>query len=284
MAILSTTLPAWSETTLLLLGHGSTTNQESKIPTLRHADAIRKAGHFAHVATAFWKEQPYFSEVLATLPTESVFIVPNFISEGYYTREIIPREFRMTGRVSRTEGKTLLYCDPVGSHPSMTRALLRQVDEILGDAEVDRSSLDLILVGHGTSRNRMSTEMIKKQVERIRTSAPFAYCTDAYMEEAPFIADWDQLTPSDRVVVVPFFIADGLHSYEDIPQLMGLVEEEAVDTEFNVPARLRGKTLWYARAIGNQSALTEVILDLVRGFSPDTPFCTSCPGAKAGIL
>lgn len=271
-------LPPWDRSTLLLLGHGSTTNEDSKVPTLRHAEAIRKAGHFAHVATAFWKERPYFSDVLDTLPTESVYIVPNFISEGYYTREIIPREFRMTGRVSRTAGKILFYCDPVGSHPSMTGALLRQVEEILGQADVDRDRMDLILVGHGTSRNRKSTEMIRKQVDRIREKSAFAHCTDAYMEEAPFIAEWDQLTPSDQVVVVPFFIADGLHSYEDIPQLMGLVEGEGA-SEFDVPARLRGKKVWYARAIGNQSALTEVILDLVRGFSPEAPFCTSCPGS-----
>jgi len=103
------------------------------------------------------------------------------------------------------------------------------------------------------------------------------------MEEAPFIADWDQLTPSDRVVVVPFFIADGLHSYEDIPQLMGLIEEGGRNKDFDVPAQLRGKTLWYARSIGNQATLTEVILDLVRSFSPDTPFCTSCPPSDSPL-
>ncbi len=40
------------------------------------------------------------------------------------------------------------------------------------------------------------------------------------MEEPPLVAEWgDRLTETEHVVVVPFFIADGLHSFEDIPVL-----------------------------------------------------------------
>ena len=45
------------------------------------------------------------------------------------------------------------------------------------------------------------------------------------MEETPFIADWDKLAPTPNVVVVPFFISDGLHSYQDIPVLLGIEAE-----------------------------------------------------------
>ena len=43
-----------------------------------------------------------------------------------------------------------------------------------------------------------------------------------YMEEPPLIADWATLTDTPNVVVVPFFISDGLHSYQDIPVLLGI--------------------------------------------------------------
>ena len=42
------------------------------------------------------------------------------------------------------------------------------------------------------------------------------------MEEEPLIAKWDEFATQPNVVVVPFFIADGLHSYEDIPVLLGI--------------------------------------------------------------
>ena len=42
------------------------------------------------------------------------------------------------------------------------------------------------------------------------------------MEEAPLVSDWKKLTKTPNVVVVPFFVSDGLHSYEDIPVLLGI--------------------------------------------------------------
>jgi len=269
-------LPDWESAALLLLGHGSSTNSDSSLPTLLHARTIREQQLFSEVATAFWKEAPYFSEVLRQIQAEHVYIVPNFISEGYYTKGIIPREFRMTGRLSHTQGKTLYYCDPVGGHSAMTQALLEQAREVLSGSSVEPAQVDLILVGHGTLKNKKSTEAIKRQVERIAELNLFQSCTDAYMEEAPLISEWEQLTASNRVVVVPFFIADGLHSYEDIPDLMGLTKSEGADA-FPCPTSLRGKTLWYARSIGHQSKMVSVILDMVRDFKPDSPFCSSCP-------
>src|SRR5437868_3487466 len=53
----------------------------------------------------------------------------------------------------------------------------------------------------------------------------FAEVVDAYMEEAPFIAKWPELTSAPHVVVVPFFISDGLHSYQDIPVMLGIESE-----------------------------------------------------------
>ncbi|MEM6883745.1 MAG: CbiX/SirB N-terminal domain-containing protein [Verrucomicrobiota bacterium] len=273
---LSPSLPAWKDAALLLLGHGSSTNTESSQPTRRHAETIRSQGLFSEVVTAFWKEEPYFSDILKEIQSEHVYVVPNFISEGYYTKGIIPREFRMTGRLSQTENKTLYYCNPVGGHAAMTEALLSQAREVLAGSSVAPAEVDLILVGHGTLKNKKSTEAIQRQVKRIAEQHLFRQCTDAYMEEAPLISEWDQLTDSGQVVVVPFFIADGLHSYEDIPELMGLMNAEGA-SGFPCPASLRGKTLWYARSIGNQAEMVSVILDMVRDFKPDSPFCSSCP-------
>lgn len=276
------TLPEWRDSALLLLGHGSSTNLQSSQPTLDHAETIRSQNLFSEVLTAFWKEAPYFSEILEQVQAESVYIVPNFISEGFYTKGIIPREFKMTGRVSAVGQKQLYYCDPVGSHQAMTRALLCQAEEVLGGSDFNASDVDLILVGHGTLKNKKSTEAIKRQVQLISEQGIFRQCVDAYMEEPALISEWETLTESDQVVVVPFFIADGLHSYEDIPELMDL-PPLAPAGDFPRPMTLRGKKVWYARSIGNQPEMTNVILDMVRDFKPDAPFCSSCPGvASAG--
>jgi sirohydrochlorin cobaltochelatase len=52
-----------------------------------------------------------------------IYIVPNFISEGYFCQQVLPRELRLDGPVTHRDGKTIYYCDPVGIHPNMTRLI-----------------------------------------------------------------------------------------------------------------------------------------------------------------
>src|SRR6188768_1076263 len=209
---------------LILVGHGSTLNPDSSAPTHRHADAIRRMGVFGEVVCAFWKEEPSMREVYYMLRSQVIYIVPVFISEGYFCQEVLPRELRLEGPVTHRDGRTFLYCDPVGVHPGMTKLLLKRADEVAPGVPRERTSL--VIVGHGTSLNENSRKAIEQQVAYIRSgNHGFAEVVDAYMEEAPFIAKWPELTKAPHVVVVPFFIADGLHSYQDIPVLLGMESE-----------------------------------------------------------
>ena len=80
----------------------------------------------------------------------------------------------------------------------------------------------LFICGHGTSLNDNSTKIIHEQAAMIRARGLFADCQAVLMEQTPFVKDWRTLTHCPDVIVVPFFIADGLHSFEDIPVLLGL--------------------------------------------------------------
>jgi sirohydrochlorin cobaltochelatase len=72
---------------------------------------------------------------------------------------------------------------------------------------------------------------------------------------------------------VPFFISDGLHSYEDIPVLLGIAGESpgaasASHAEIfrRNPYRLRGRSLYYASAIGTEPLFADLILEQVGEF------------------
>src|SRR5467141_5172168 len=83
---------------LLIVGHGSTVNPDSSAPTLAHAAEIRRRNIFGDVACAFWKEEPSLRDAIFLFDPESiknVYVVPNFISEGYFTQTVIPREMEM---------------------------------------------------------------------------------------------------------------------------------------------------------------------------------------------
>jgi sirohydrochlorin cobaltochelatase len=197
-------------------------------------------------------------------------VVPDFISEGYFTQEVIPRELGLHGPTSEVRGKTLHYCLPVGVHPSMTSLILRRAREVA--PEIDPAETTLIITGHGTGLNQNSTKAIRDQVDLIiAANAGYAAVLDAYMEEQPFIAKWDEMAQTPFVIVVPFFISDGLHSYQDIPVLLGIEPEVGPaasqrDVFRHNPHHLRGKTLFYSSAIGTEPLIAVVILDKIHDF------------------
>src|SRR5271170_1851582 len=116
---------------LLLLGHGSTLNADSSAPTYQHAEEIRRRAIFAEVHVAFWKEEPNFRQALRQTNRRRVYVVPNFISSGYFTEQIIPRELGLQGPITRLGEQEIFYCQPVGLHPSMMEALLRRASEVV---------------------------------------------------------------------------------------------------------------------------------------------------------
>lgn len=262
--------PDFSRSALVIVGHGSTVNPDSSAPTHDHARRIRERGIFREVHACFWKEEPSLREVLRQVESDEVYIVPNFISEGYFTRTVIPRELGLEGPETRQGRFRLKYCAPVGSHSDMTDALLHRARETA--AGVPPSETSLFIVGHGTDLNENSAVAAKDQVARIASLGEYAEVLSAYMEEAPLIADWDKLSRQPNVVVVPFFIADGLHSYEDIPVLLGIERSTGIaasqaEVFRRNPYTLRGRKLYYASAIGTEPAIADVIIDQAAAFS-----------------
>jgi sirohydrochlorin cobaltochelatase len=263
---------------LLIVAHGSTVNPDSSAPTLAHAAEIRRREVFMDVQCAFWKEEPSLRDALFLFDPESireVYVVPNFISEGYFTQTVVPRELELNGPVTkRSNGQTWKYSEPVGNHPMMTELLLKRACEVAPDADLTKTSL--LIVAHGTDLNENSAVAAKREAERIRALGKYAAVLNVYMEEPPLVSDWRKLTETQNVVVVPFFISDGLHSYEDIPRLLGIAEVAGADrsqpgsatpatTHDDIfqrnPYRIDDRDLFYAPSIGTDAGFADIIID-----------------------
>ena len=93
----------FADAVLVVLGHGTTLNDQSAAPVWHHAAELRRRKIFAEVRAAFWKQEPQVKKVLAEITAPRVFIVPFFISEGYFSTEIIPQElgFHFPDHLSR---------------------------------------------------------------------------------------------------------------------------------------------------------------------------------------
>ncbi len=251
---------------LVIVGHGSTENPDSSEPTLAIVEEIRMRGLFNEVAACFWKEEPSMREIYAMVESAEVFIVPNFISEGYFTRSVIPRELRLSGDTTELDGRRVHYCEPTGNHPKMTDLLLSRAEQVAPSIAPEETSL--LIVGHGTSLNDNSAVAAKYQAAQIAKRGRYGEVLSTYMEEPPLVSEWATLTRFNNVVVVPFFIADGLHSYEDIPVLLGIYDSSPGAASSNRgavfhgnPYLLREKTLYYAPAIGTEPGFADIVLD-----------------------
>jgi len=273
---------SFTDATLVLIGHGSTLNRESASPTRQHADALRQRGVFGQVLEAYWKQEPAIAGVLRAARFNRVFVVPLFISEGYFTEQVIPRELGLAAsgssqfnRVAQLGPRQIHYCGPVGTHPSMTDVLIRRALDVVRDHPAPHGvpapdQISLFIAGHGTGNSENSRRAIEDQVERLRASGRFHDVHGVFMEEDPRVEDSYTLAGTAHVVMVPFFVSDGLHSHEDIPVLLG-ADPADVQTRLQSgiptwpnPTFRKDRWVWYSRSIGDEPHLPDVILERVR--------------------
>ena len=268
---------SFSGAALVVLGHGTTLNDESAAPVLQHTAELRRRKIFGEVRAAFWKQEPQIKNILAEISAPRIFIVPLFISEGYFSTEIIPRElgFQFPETLKLITNKSeLFYCRPVGPHESMTKVILSRAAEVVKNFPFPHApksaETTLFIAGHGTGRNASSRKAIERQAELIRAEKIYAGVHDLFMEEEPSIGDCYSLAQTKNIVVVPFFTSDGLHVVEDIPVLLGEPEYivkgrlAAGQPTWRNPTEKQGKLVWYSSAVGTEPLMADVILERVR--------------------
>jgi len=265
-----------SDAWLVVLGHGTEQNANSAAPVYQHAAELRRRNIFAGVREAFWKQEPQIKKVLSKISAPRLFIAPLFISEGYFANEVIPRELGFASGLStiNSQFSTWIYCRPVGTHGSMTGVILSRAKEIVEQFPFPRPpkprDIALFIAGHGTEENENSRQAIERQAGLIRALDLYAGVHAIYLEESPRIADCYALAQTKNLVIVPFFISDGLHTQEDIPMMLGearpIVRQRlaAGQPPWRNPTEKNGRLVWYASAVGSEPHVADVILERVR--------------------
>jgi len=271
---------SYSDATLILFGHGTTQNDTSSAAVQAQVGALRKRGVFREVQAAFWKQEPRLDVVLSETQSERVFLMPFFVSEGYFSDEIIPAALGFvdaSGKLNRTLRKgsqTLHYTRPLGSHPAMTEVILGRAREVVEQFPFPTcpkpADTSLFIAGHGTPKNSKSRESIEIQRSLISQMGQFNSVHAVFLEEQPKIPDCYRLATTRHLVVVPFFASDGLHVTEDIPVLLGEaapIVRRRLETgrpTWRNPTEKQGKLVWYSQSVGSATSISEVILELVR--------------------
>ncbi len=156
----------------------------------------------------------------------------------------------------------------------MTSVILSRAQELVEKFPFPRApkpqDITLFIAGHGTEKNENSRRPIDRQVELIRALNVYNDVQAIFLEESPRIPECYALARTKNLVVVPFFISDGLHTREDIPFLLGearaTIQQRLVAGQptWRNPTGKNGRLVWYSSAIGSEPHLADVILERVR--------------------
>lgn len=234
---------------LVIVGHGSHLNGDSSLPVYEHAGRIRAAGEFDEVVECFWKEEPSMRHVLDSVESEEVYVVPAFISEGYFTQQVIPRELGLSGPVTTRGGKTVHYAGPLGTFEGMPEVILERTDDLMRGREVSGRTA-LVLLGHGTDLNKNSGGVIYLNAERIRERGIYDLVEVGFLDQEPEIGGVVDGVDAENAIVIPLFIAEGWHTRETIPEDLGLTGEVTVRED---------KTIYYGAPVGTHPSMANLI-------------------------
>ena len=234
---------------LVIVGHGSHLNEDSSLPVYEHAGRIRETGEFDEVVECFWKEEPSMRHVLDTVESDDVYIVPAFISEGYFTQQVIPRELGLEGPVSRKGEKTVRYAGPLGTFEGMPDVILERTEDLMrGRRSRDEPPSSCSATGPTSTRTRAAS--IYLNAARIRERGIYDLVEVGFLDQDPEIGRVVDGVEAENVILIPLFIAEGWHTRETIPEDLGLTGEVTVRDD---------KTIYYGAPVGTHPSMANLI-------------------------
>jgi sirohydrochlorin ferrochelatase len=201
---------------LLLAGHGAPRQPAAQAVVEAQATTLRRSRAYKEVACAFLSMPPGPAEVLAGFRSETVCVVPLFLSDGYFVRVALARALA----AAAWPGRCLRQAVPVGLRREMTDLVARRATEACIRGGLTPSHCGLLLVAHGSARGSpASRQAAQAHVQVLASAACFAWVDAAFLEEPPGIIDRLAARAGD-MVVIGLFAAPGSHSAEDVPQAL----------------------------------------------------------------
>ena len=138
--------PLAEECSLIIAGHGTSRNENSRVAIDRQVDLLRARKLYAQVEAVFLEEQPRIEESYAICQTLNMVVIPFFMSDGPHSRQDIPirlgipsskvherlrRNLPVWRNPTEKHGKRLWYGAGVGNAECLRDVILDRVRECI---------------------------------------------------------------------------------------------------------------------------------------------------------
>lgn len=206
---------------LVLAAHGSRHEPAVNEQIRQLARELSEFLPFDEVAVAFHQGSPAFSEVLDTLRSTDITVIPYMTSAGYYCDTVLPRELARNRRYPHIRVR---ITEPVGANSTIPCLIAQRVYELIEQFRIIplESDFTLAIVGHGTARHQNSRNTTLQIVHTLQEDDAFGQVIALFLDDDPPLERLYDLATGHDVIVLPFLIAPGPHAISDIPRRLGM--------------------------------------------------------------
>ncbi len=214
---------------LVIVGHGSSVSDGAHDAAMQHAMTLRQSHRYGAVEVRFLAKQTTTAE----LPKGEVFLLPFFMSDGFFVKKRIPEEFGLTKGERREEERHLYLCDALGVDPELSDIITTMGREICTEQGWKAKQTHLLLIAHGSEKSPASEQATLLQRDAVEGSGRFQSVTSAFLNQSPTLPDklQDLAGKGGPVVIVGLFAAEGPHATEDVPAEIARWREMGQDHE-----------------------------------------------------
>ncbi|AMD16594.1 sirohydrochlorin cobaltochelatase [Methanobrevibacter sp. YE315] len=242
-----------NDTAVILVSHGSTLPYAEEVFTEIKEKFIDKSGFAAEIGYMKVSE-PTIAGAVEVLKEEvddlkKIIALPVFLAPGIHTRidipqllgleplEVDPRcpdgnypdeHYLSIADDVDFDGEIILM-DSIGPRDELLDIIDKRVSQALSESELaDDAKTGILLVTHGSRLNynkEFATELYNKFEKTCDLPSSFGFmelCGPSIPESINKLAEENEL---DRLVVVPVFIAPGMHTTHDIPHILGFLDD-----------------------------------------------------------
>lgn len=230
---------------LLIAAHGERSEGATNDGVRRIAQAVSARRLVAEVVVGFINGAPTIGEAFAALAAPRVIVYPLFASSGYFTRD------RLVQLLDEANGerRDVEVLPPLGLDPGLPDLVLDRATGVAREHGFAPEASTVILLAHGSRRNKASREATERVARAIESRAGFRNVVIALLEERPFLAE-AAAPVHGPAVVVGMFSGEGMHGAGDAPRLI---------------AELNRHDVVYAGVIGNVAGIENLVARAVAG-------------------
>jgi sirohydrochlorin cobaltochelatase len=240
-----------SRPSLFIIAHGSTVSREAHAAAAEHALTLRQSNRYGSIAVCFLTE----TDTLPDLPLGEVYLLPFFMSNGYFVSRKIPKLFGLTNGRKVEKERVILQCDALGMDPELSRIIVAMGIETCTQGALEPENTHLVLVAHGSEKSKASADATYFQQRAVKEKKVFGDVSSVFLNEEPELENWlvknvDDVRPK---VLVGLFTAEGPHAMKDVPESIDRAQRRVA-----VP-----HTTYYSGIVGTRPEIVKLIQDSV---------------------